>query len=83
MDAKLTLSVDETVIKKAKAFAKKNRTSLSQLFENYLTNLTSKEKHSETEEISPLVKSLSGVLKLPADFDYKKDRTKFLEKKYK
>jgi len=83
MDTKLTLSVDKMVIKKAKAFAKKNHTSLSQLFENYLSNLTSKQASPEAEEISPLVKSLSGVLKLPADFDYKKDRTKFLEQKYR
>ncbi len=35
------------------------------------------------EDFTPLVKSLSGVLKLSADFDYKEDRSKFLEKKYK
>ncbi len=83
MDTKLTLSMDEMVIKKAKAFAKKNNTSLSQLLKNYLLHLTKKDKHEDAEEISPLVKSLSGTLKLPADFDYKKDRTKYLQEKNK
>ena len=70
------------IIKKAKVFAKKNHISLSQLFESYLINLVN-EKDSEIAEISPLVKSLSGVLRLPANSGYRKDRTKFLEKKYK
>ena len=83
MDTKLTLSIDEAVIKKAKEFAKKNHTSLSQLFENYLSNLTNKQKDNDKEEISPLVKGLSGVLKVPANFDPKKERTKYLENKYK
>jgi len=33
-------------------------------------------------EITPLVKNLSGVIKLPEHFDYKKERTDFLIKKY-
>ncbi len=82
MDAKLTLSLDESVIRKAKEFAKKNNTSLSRLFENYITNLTRKEK-GNTDEISTIVKSLSGVLTLPDDFNHKKERERYLESKYK
>ncbi|WP_345725299.1 DUF6364 family protein [Sinomicrobium weinanense] len=33
-------------------------------------------------ELTPLVKSLSGVIQLPSDFDYKEDYTAFLIKKY-
>lgn len=83
MDTKLTLSLDESVIKKAKVFAKKNHTSLSQIIEHYLADLTRKEKATDDMEISPLVKNLSGVLQLPDKFDYKADRTKYLEEKYK
>jgi hypothetical protein len=81
MDTKLTLSLNKEVVNKAKEYVKKNRTSLSQLIENYLSAITTKEKH--TNDISPLVKSLSGVVKLPKDFDIKKDKTKYLEQKYK
>jgi hypothetical protein len=83
METKLTLSMDEAVIKKAKEFAKKNHISLSKMIEDYFSNLTKKEKASQKEEISPLVKSLSGVLELPDSFDYKKNRIKYLEEKYK
>ncbi|MFI5196389.1 MAG: DUF6364 family protein [Chitinophagales bacterium] len=83
METKLTLSMDEVVIKKAKEFAKKNHTSLSQMIENYFSNLTKKERNNDKDEISPLVKSLSGVLQLPDNFDFKKDRIKYLDKKYK
>ncbi len=83
MEAKLTLSMDALVIKRAKEFAKKNQTSLSQLIEDYFTNLTKKEKGNDKEDISPLVRDLSGVLKLPNDFDFKKDRTHHLDKKNK
>ncbi len=82
MDTKLTLSLDESVIAKAKEFAKRNHTSLSQLFENYLSELTRKEKKDE-DDISPLVKSLSGVVKLQENFDFKNDRTQYLERKHK
>ncbi len=83
MDTKLTLSLNNEIIIRAKAYAKENHTSLSQLLENYLSALTRKENAVEEEQISPLVKSLSGVLRLPEDYDYKNDRTQYLDQKYK
>ena len=41
MDSKITLSFDETVIKKAKKFAAKNNTSVSRLTEFLLKKVTS------------------------------------------
>ncbi len=83
MDVRFTLSIDDDIIKKAKEFAKKNNTSLSQLIENYLSEVTTKDTHNNAIEISPLVKSLSGVLDLPQNFNYKKDISKHLQEKYK
>lgn len=40
-------------------------------------------KTSDSIEISPLVKSLSGVAKLDNDFDFKKEYTYYLAEKYK
>ena len=40
-------------------------------------------KTSEPIEISPLIKSLSGVAKLYTDFDFKKEYANFLAEKYK
>ena len=81
MDTKLTLKLEQTIIEKAKVYAKNHGTSLSKLIENYLLNITN-EKDKE-EKITPLVKSLSGILTLPEGFDHKKGYSDFLINKYK
>ena len=81
MDTKLTLKLEQTIIEKAKDYAKHHRTSLSKLIENYLLNITN-EKGKE-EKITPLVKSLSGIINLPEEFDHKKGYSDFLINKYK
>ena len=81
MDAKLTLKLEQSVIEKAKDFAKKQQISLSRLIENYLLSITN-EENSE-EKITPLVKSLSGIIDLPNDIDYKKGYADYLSNKYK
>jgi len=81
MDTKLTLSVNRDVARRAKVYAKKTGRSLSDLVENYLKLLT-KNTPIEQSEYSPRVKSLLGSVSLPADFDYKKDLSDALTKKY-
>lgn len=81
MDTKLTLKLNEDIIQKAKEYAKARKTSLSDLIENYLQKLTTNKKNNKT--ITPLVKSLSGVINLPQDYNNKKDYTDYLTNKYK
>ena len=81
MNTKLTLTIEQTVIEKAKNFAQKSNRSLSGLIENYLIALTSEESVKE-DELSPIVKSLKGSFKLPENFDYKKEITERLSEKY-
>lgn len=81
MDKKLTLSLNQRIIEQAKKYAKLNKTSLSKLIENYLGTLTSNQ--DEEIQVTPLVKSLSGVIDLPEDFDYKKLKEQYLKEKYK
>ena len=50
MDAKVTLSFDESVISKAKKFAEEHNMSLSRLVEYLLGNITSK-KYKTLEEL--------------------------------
>ncbi len=79
MDTKLTLKLDGEIIEQAKAYAKKKNTSLSKLIESYLGLLVDpNEKH----EVTPLVKSLSGVINLPKDYDNKEEYKKHLLNKY-
>lgn len=80
MDTKLTLSLDKKVIEQAKKYAKKKNISLSKLIEAYLSKTSFQEKDEPV--ISPLVKSLSGILKLPKGFDRKKGYSDYLSEKY-
>lgn len=81
MDKKLTLSLNASVIERAKIYAKKNGISLSKLIEAYLKSVA--ENSTKDVEITPLVKSLSGVIKLPKDFDARNDYSDYLLEKYK
>lgn len=81
MNTKLTLSIEQSVIEKAKSYARKKERSLSDLIENYLKAITNEEPVQKIE-ISPTVKSLRGSFKIPNDFDYKKELTDRLSKKY-
>jgi hypothetical protein len=81
MDAKLTLNIDKDVASRAKVYARKEGRSLSDLVENYLKLLT-KNSTFEDSEYTPLVKSLLGCISLPEDFDYKKEISEYLAKKY-
>lgn len=79
MDTKLTLKLDSSIIENAKIYAKSKNVSLSQLIETYLSLLTNPKGD---DEVTPLVKSLSGVIKLPRDYDYKSEYKKHLKDKY-
>lgn len=81
MSTKLTLTIDENIILKAKKYAKGREKSLSSLIENYLKNLV-KDANFEENELSPIVKSLKSSFKAEADYDYKKILTKRREDKY-
>ena len=81
MDTKLTLNLDKAIIDKAKEYAKLHKISLSRLIESYLASLTTK-KEPEIE-ITPLVESLSGVIKINNDFDHKQGYVDYLIEKYK
>jgi hypothetical protein len=81
MDAKLTLNIDKDVASRAKVYARKEGRSLSDLVENYLKLLT-KDSTIEDSEYTPVVKSLLGCISLPEDFDYKKEVSEYLAKKY-
>ena len=85
MDAKLTLKLDKEVIDKAKEYASSHQKSLSRMIESYLKSLIDKEYEGVDNdiEISPFVKSMQTGVKLPADFDYKKEYGDYLAEKYK
>lgn len=80
MQSKLTLTIEHGLIAHAKAYAKANGKSLSELIENYL-KIILKEVKSDIN-LSTAVQSLKGSIKLPKDFDYKSELSKSLGRKH-
>lgn len=80
MQSKLTISIDKQLIDQAKVSARRKGRSLSDLIENYLKFVVSKEE--KEVEISRDIKRLQGSVKLPSDFEYKMELQKSLNKKY-
>ena len=81
MNTKLTLTIEQNVVNKAKIYAKLKGHSLSDIIENYLKVITKDGAKSEIE-MTPIVKSLRGSFKAPSNFNYKEELSKSLSKKY-
>ncbi len=81
MNTKLTLTIEQTIIEKAKKYASGKGRSLSDIVENYLKAIT-KEDNIESIDLTPIVKSLKGTFKAPKSIDYKKELSKRLNEKY-
>ncbi len=65
MNTKLTLKLEQTIIEKAKLYAKLQNTSLSKVIEKYLQDIIG--QNDKSKQITPLVKSLSGIIDLPEE----------------
>jgi hypothetical protein len=81
MNTKLTLNVEQSLIEKAKKYAKEKGRSLSDLVENYLKLIISEERSTPIDS-TPVTTSMRGAFTAPEEFDYKTELTKGLSKKY-
>ena len=81
MNAKLTLTVEKSVIEKAKVFARHTGRSLSELIENYLVSITDENK-GEEQKLSGKLSRIVGSVKVPADFDEEKELRNYFEQKH-
>ncbi|CAM4064168.1 DUF6364 family protein [Gillisia limnaea] len=82
MNTKLTLTIEQEIIKRAKNYAKEKNQSLSDIIENYLKALTKEEQKQKGKKLNPIVKSLKGSFKMPKNMDYEKELRNRLEEKY-
>ena len=73
---KLTLSIDEKVIKQARSYSRRHNVSISRLVTQYLAGLTGRER---PDRLSRTVRRLRGIL--PAETSVAEHR-EHLEKKY-
>lgn len=66
MNKKLTLHLDERLIKRAKKYARKKGTSVSQIVANYFKAIeepSPKGNNPHENDLPPITSSLSGILK--------------------
>ncbi|MBN9379893.1 MAG: hypothetical protein J0H74_03960 [Chitinophagaceae bacterium] len=71
MTTKLTLTLDDKVIREAKRYARAKGRSVSELVENYFRSVTEL-NNNQSEELTSSVKSLMGSFKAPKNLDYKR-----------
>ena len=79
MTTKLTLTVEKSIIEKAKVYAKQTGRSLSEIIENYLEKIT---EDVEDKSLSPKLKRIIGSVKLPEDFNEEKELLSYFENKH-
>lgn len=72
MNSKLTLSIEEKIIDKAKQYAKKEGRSLSSIVEQYLKAISGPVEKSNYKkaDMNPLVEELCGSVKYSKDKSY-------------
>jgi hypothetical protein len=68
--SKLTLSVDDNVVSRAKRYAKQRGVSISQMVETYLAAVA--DPSSPATQDSPILRSLRGSLKKADLQDYRR-----------
>jgi hypothetical protein len=73
---KLTLRLNQQLIKQAKEYAAQHNISVSELVETYFLHLDPEKEPTHT----PLVQRLTGIL--PADIDVKQEYEEYLVEKY-
>jgi hypothetical protein len=78
---KLTLSIEPSVVEKAKQMAEANNTSVSAMFSQFVESAATQRKRRP--KIGPLTRKLSGMIELPPGKDYKRLLEDALADKYK
>ncbi len=78
MTTKLTLSIDEEKVRKIKRISKKRGRSVSKLVEDFIDKIDK----DDTSEKLDIMKLKGAFGKGPKNFDWKKERTEYLIKKY-
>lgn len=71
MAAKLTLSMDEAIIEKAKQVAKARNTSVSAMFVRFVSGLDEIDQRSAEHPPGPVTRAATGLVRLP---DERSDR---------
>lgn len=81
MNKKLTLSLDDKIIKQAKSYANEHNESLSKLVEKYFVYITLQD-NQEQNDFSPIIEELIGSIKFNEDVNVNDAKFEYLKEKY-
>lgn len=79
MQTKLTLRLDDSLIKKAKILARKRGTSVSRLFGDYISNQADE---LPADPLPPITEAMVGAIKRQNVRIHEEDHLRYLEEKY-
>jgi hypothetical protein len=86
MKSKLTLSLDSSLIAKARRIAKRRGTSVSALVSDYLASLREDGAELDEDALPPLTRRFLELAKnippVPVDWDYRDELTEEREKRF-
>ncbi|MGB5983395.1 MAG: DUF6364 family protein [Nonlabens sp.] len=82
MNTKLTLTIQQEIINRAKEYAKSKNRSLSDLIEHYLKAITIPSENTKIPRTNSVVDALRGSFKMPPEIDYKKELKNRVKRKY-
>lgn len=80
--AKLTLRPSKSVIELAHKMAIEDNTSITQMFSAFILARHQRKKDGKVIPVGPLTRSVLGSLRVPKDWDYKKEMEDILDEKY-
>jgi len=80
--SKLTLRPSKEVIELARQMALEEKTSITKLFSSFVLSRSKLRRFPKKIPLGPLTQEVTGILKMPADWDYKKEMEELLDEKY-
>ena len=78
---KLTLRPSKRIVELAHRLAEEENTSITQMFSAFIL-ARHNQKIQDKIPVGPLTRSVTGILKVPDNWDYKKEMESVLEEKY-
>ena len=82
MQRKLTLKLEDSVIRRAKQYARSHHRSLSKMVEFYFRSVAEEKRPGERKALPPVVASLSGLLKGGNKRNTEAQYADYIKKKY-
>lgn len=79
---KLTLRPTKTIAELAHQMAEEDNITITQMFSAFILARSKKQTPRDRIPIGPLTRSVTGILNLPDNWDYKKDMEEILDAKH-